>query len=123
MTLNLQATDVKVFVPSKNYDDSLTYYKALGWKVLWKDDGLAEMELAGFRFYLQNYYQKHWANNFMLYIDVAKAADWYDHITEVLAGHNFKYARVQPPKQEPHALVTYAWDPSGVLLHFAQGSS
>ena len=56
----------------------------------------------------------------MMYINVNDAQEWYEHITEVLAEHNYKYARVKPPKEEPHAIVTYAWDPCGVLLHFAQ---
>ena len=115
-----EARDIKVFVPSKNFEESLTYYLALGWKQNWKDDSLAELELGGTRFYLQKYYQKGWANNFMMYINVNDAQEWYEHITEVLAEHNYKYARVKPPKEEPHAIVTYAWDPCGVLLHFAQ---
>ena len=117
-----KAFDLKTFVPSKNYEDSLTYYQALGWKLNWKQDGLSEMELGGRKFFLQNYYHKGWANNFMMYIDVNSAQEWYDHIVKVLNAHKFKYARVKPPKQESYALVTYAWDPSGVLLHFAQSN-
>ncbi len=115
------ALDLKVFVPSKNFDESLAFYLDLGWQKNWSDNSLAELELGGHRFYLQKYYHKGWANNFMMYIDVEDAQAWYDHIVEVLNRHNFKYARVKPPKDEPHALVTYAWDPCGVLLHFAQG--
>ena len=38
-----------------------------------------------------------------------------------IAGGAFGAARVTPPKREPHgALVTYIWDPAGVLLHMAQ---
>ncbi|MDX1479218.1 MAG: hypothetical protein R3301_15995 [Saprospiraceae bacterium] len=114
------ATDLKVFVPCMHYENSLAYYTALGCEVKWKSDDLSEMELGGQRFYLQNYYNRDWANNFMIYVDVDSAREWFDHITQVLADHSFKYARVKPPKVEPHAIVTYAWDPSGVLLHFAE---
>ncbi|RUT67557.1 hypothetical protein D0817_25825, partial [Flavobacterium cupreum] len=42
-------------------------------------------------------------------------------ITELLATGRFPGARVSEPKQEQYgALVTYIWDPSGVLLHLAQ---
>ena len=39
------------------------------WKVNWRaeDDTLAELELAGNRVYLQNYYNEGWANNFMMH--------------------------------------------------------
>lgn len=114
------AKDIKVFVPAKDFTQSMKYYTALGWKINWKDEGLAELELANCRFYLQNYYHKGWANNFMMYINVESAQEWFEHISKVLAEDTFKNARVNPPKEEDHAIVTYAWDPSGVLLHFAQ---
>lgn len=114
------AKDVKVFVPTKDYTESLGYYQAIGWKLLWKSDDLSELELGNTRIYLQNYYHKGWANNFMMYINVDSAQAWYDHINSHLQKSDYKYARVNPPKKEPHAIVTYAWDPCGVLLHFAE---
>ena len=45
-------------------------------------------------------------------------------LREVIKNHldqsKYETARVNPPKKEPHAIVTYAWDPCGVLLHFAE---
>ena len=114
------ATDVKVFVPTKDYEESLNYYQAIGWKLLWKRDDLSELELGNTRIFLQKYYNKGWANNFMMYIKVDNAQEWYDHICNHLEESNYKYARVKPPKKESHAIVTYAWDPCGVLLHFAE---
>ena len=116
----LSAKDVKVFVPTKNYQESLTFYKALGWKVNWNRDDLSELELGDTRVYLQNYYHEGWANNFMMYINVDNARAWYEHIKNHLEQSNYEYAKVKPPKKESHAIVTYAWDPCGVLLHFAQ---
>ena len=57
----------------------------------------------------------------MLHITVKDAAAWYKHVTAVLAARSYGAARVNPPKQEEYgALVTYVWDPAGVLLHLAQ---
>ena len=119
------ARDVKVFVPAKDFALSLRFYKALGWTCNWHDDsGLAEIELAGARLYLQDYYIEQWANNFMIYVVVDDARQWYEHISSALAEGAFPGARVNPPKEESYgALVTYAWDPCGVLLHFAQRHS
>lgn len=58
-----KAKDIKVFVPNKNFQQSLTNYQDLGWKKHWSDENLAEMELGNTSFYLQAYYQKGWANN------------------------------------------------------------
>ena len=120
--MNLQVNDIKVFVPAKVFERSLAFYKALSWQQKWlaDDKSLAVLELNGSRFYLQNYYQKDWANNFMLHIAVEDAHAWWQHVTSILANGNFKPARVSKPKDEGYAIVTHVWDPSGVLLHFAQ---
>jgi predicted lactoylglutathione lyase len=121
--MSLTATDVKVFVPAKDFQDSLRFYEALGWQVNFRaaNDDIAELQLADCRFYLQNYYNKAWANNFMLHITVADARAWWEHATTVIAAGRYKNARVNEPKEESYgALVTHVWDPSGVLLHFAQ---
>lgn len=117
------ATDLKVFVPAKNFTESLAFYNKLGWKLNWKadDNSLAELELAGQRFYLQNYYNKAWANNFMMHISVDDASAWWQHASHVIKEGNYKFARLQEPQEQAYgALVTFVWDPSGVLLHFAQ---
>ncbi len=123
---SLVATDVKVFVPAKDFKASLAFYTALGWTVNFRaeDDGIAELALADSRFYLQNYYQRQWANNFMLQISVTDAQAWYAHAKAVIAAGGWKSARVQAPERQDYgALVTFVWDPSGVLLHFAQWDS
>lgn len=124
MSVNFpKVNDVKVFVPAMDFDESLQFYKALGWQQNWVADDrtLAILELANNRFYLQDYYHKEWANNFMMHISIDDATAWWHHATKVLADGDYKRARVNKPKQESYgALVTYVWDPSGVLLHFAQ---
>ena len=119
----LNVSDVKIFVPAMDYSESLRFYGALGWQLNWQaeDNGLAELELANSRFYLQNYYKKDWANNFMMHITVDDARAWWKHAAKVIDQWNYKYARLSEPKEQSYgALVTFVWDPSGVLLHFAQ---
>ena len=121
--MNLTVDDVKIFVPAKNFEESLNFYKEMGWGVNWVADqqDLAILELAGQRFYLQNYYNKDWANNFMMFITVEDPHAWYEHAQQVIAKGNYKYARLREPQTTDfNALVTYVWDPSGVLLHFAK---
>ena len=117
------ASDVKVFVPARNFGDSLAFYQAMGWNVNWRadDDGLAELELADCRFYLQDYYNKAWADNFMMHLTVDDANSWWEHASRVIREGGYKRARTRKPQEESYgALVTFVWDPSGVLLHFAQ---
>lgn len=115
------ARDVKVFVPSRDFELSLAFYDALGWKRNWRRDGLAELEIGDTRFYLQDFYAKDWAENFMLYVVVDSADAWYDHADDVIRSGNFAPARLRKPTDEDYgARVTYVWDPSGVLIHFAE---
>ena len=120
---NPTANDVLVFVPAKDFEQSLRFYTQLGWTMKWKagDNGLAELELASNRFLLQNFYARALAENFMLQVRVENAAAWYQHVSSILAAEKFGSARVNPPKEESYgAIVTHVWDPSGVLIHFTQ---
>ena len=119
--IDLQASDVRTFVPARDFEVSTAFYVALGCVIKWSDANLALLEIANQRFYLQRNYVKEWAENSMLYITVADAAACFSQISELLANDRFPGTRVAAPKQEEYgALVTYVWDPSGVLLHLAQ---
>ncbi len=117
----MEFKDVKIFVPAKDFKLSLCFYKLLGWKENWvKEDELAELELANQRFLLQNFYVKKWACNFMIYIDKTDVHAFYNEILEKLNLSKFSKTKITAPKKEEHAIVCYIWDPSGVLLHFAE---
>ena len=118
---NLEVKDVKTFVGSKNYQESKDFYTALGWKLNFESENLSEFELGGYRFYLQNYYEKSWCENSMLHIIVEDVQSWYENVKAILNKGSFGNARVSPPEKQGYgALVSFVWDPSGVLLHFAQ---
>jgi catechol 2,3-dioxygenase-like lactoylglutathione lyase family enzyme len=101
-------------------EKSRAFYRALGWAEIWSDGELALLSLAGRQMMLQDRYVKDWAENFMLTVEVASADDWYAHVSDVLAAGGYGGARVSEPRDEGWARVTYVWDPSGVLLHFAE---
>jgi predicted lactoylglutathione lyase len=122
--VELQASDVRSFVPAKDFEMSKAFYESLGFAVKWSDAGLALLEIADQRFYLQRYYVKEWAEDSMLHITVADARACFKQISELLATGRFPGARVAEPKQQDYgALVTHVWDPAGVLLHLAQWTS
>jgi len=121
--MNLTVKDVKMFVPAQDFKESLRFYQALGCQLNWlaEDNSLAILELAGCRFYLQDFYNKDLANNYMIHISVEDSRAWWEHASKVIADGNYKNVRLTKPKEEPYgAIVTFIWDPSGVLLHMAQ---
>lgn len=122
--IDLHLADVRPFIGSKDFDISRAFYEALGWTTEYLDDQLALMANGAHRFYLQRYYQKDWLENTMLHLTVADAAACHTQIAALLAIGAYGEARVAPPKQEDYgALVTYVWDPAGVLLHLAEWGS
>ena len=57
----------------------------------------------------------------MMHITVDDAQAWWEHAYGVIEDGDYQRARVRRPQEQPYgALVTFVWDPSGVLLHFAQ---
>ena len=106
---------------SGDFAISKAFYTALGWKLTEITEKLALIELGERRLYLQDYYVKEWAENFVIFIAVEDAQAWHDHTSAALKERSYLDARVWPPKAEEWgALTTYAIDPSGVLIHFAQ---
>jgi hypothetical protein len=121
LVIDLKASDLRTFVPAQDFALSKSFYSALGCDLEWSDENQALFNLAGSRFYLQRYYVKDWAENSMLHISVQDASRCFSDISELVASGRFPSVRVAGSKQEPYgALVTYVWDPSGVLLHLAQ---
>jgi uncharacterized glyoxalase superfamily protein PhnB len=115
------ANDLKVFAPAKDFAVSKRFYAALGFSANWEEGDLAEFEIAGVRFLLQNLYEPTWAGHFMLHVRVDDAAAWARHANAVIASGDYPGARVEGPRDESWGFrVTYVWDPSGVLLHFAE---
>jgi catechol 2,3-dioxygenase-like lactoylglutathione lyase family enzyme len=118
---NLNVSDLRPFIPAKDFVLSQRFYTSLGWKVKEVDPPLALVQLGDRHFYIQDYYSKEVAENSMLHITVDDAQAWYEHVASVLRDSKFAGARVQSPKRQPYgALVTFVHDPTGVLLHLCQ---
>lgn len=119
---DLQASDIRAFIPAQDFALSKRFYAALGWETVDVGPGLGLVTIsAAQHFYVQDYYVKEFAENTMLHITVADAADWHANVAAVLRDGGFAGARVQPPARQPYgALVTFVHDPSGVLLHLCQ---
>lgn len=114
MAKKLTVTDVKVFAPTKDFELSISFYKALGWVCNWSDGQYAEMELGGIRFFLQKYYHKGWANNFMFYINVEDVQAWYEHASKVIKDGDYGKGSIRPPNK----LIVILSAMSGTLLAF-----
>jgi len=68
---NNKVNAITPFVPAKDYDLSLSFYKDLGFTEVVEIEGAVRLEIDGQGFWLQDRYVQEWADNcmFCLYID------------------------------------------------------
>jgi uncharacterized glyoxalase superfamily protein PhnB len=108
------------FIPAKDFALSKRFYEALGFtKVL--DGEVAIFQIGATSFLLQNYFQKEWAENFMMQLMVDDLDAWWSKIVALDLPGKFGVPAPKAPKVQPWGLrVAYVVDPSGVLWHVAQ---
>jgi len=108
------------FMPARDFDLSKRFYEALGFdKVL--DSEVAIFNAGSGGFILQRYYQKDWAENFMMQLMVDDLDAWWAHISSLDLPGAFGVPPPKPPAIQPWGLrIAYVVDPSGVLWHVAE---
>jgi uncharacterized glyoxalase superfamily protein PhnB len=110
-------------MPAKDFALSKAFYEALGFTKL-LDDEVAIFEIGSTGFILQAYYQKDWAENFMMQLMVDDLDAWWAHIQTLDLPGRFGVQPPRPPKMQPWGLrVAYVFDPSGVLWHVSERSA
>ena len=114
------AESARPFLPAKDFALSKRFYEALGFtKVL--DDEVAIFRIGNSGFVLQNYFQKEWAENFMMQLMVDDLDAWWAHVSSLGLPARFGVPEPRPPAVQPWGLrIAYLVDPSGVLWHVAQ---
>ena len=118
--MSLSINDLKTYVPAKDFELSKRFYQALGFTMSDGWGGTADFELNGYRFRLQNFYVKDWADNFMIVMGADDVGAWSERASEIAQGSEFRDVRVQPIESVGDSLVLHIVDPSGVLLIFVQ---
>jgi len=109
------------FLPAKDFQTSLQFYKAMGFEAYLLGDTLAELSLGTHAFLLQGYFVKEWAENMMMHVLVDDVDAWWQHIKSLDLAEKFGIPPPSPPRVESWGLtVAYVIDLSGVLWHFAE---
>ncbi len=114
----MQVEDIRVFVPSKDFEKSKLFYKELGFELTFETDEIAEFENGECSFLLQNFYNEEFANNLMLQLVVSSIED----VHEKLQKSPDVFDRFEEPKGVPWGKLLYLWGPSGELWHITEFS-
>ena len=115
----MKVSDIRVFIPSKDYEVSKSFYQALGFKMDYASDELSIFENGDNTFFLSNTYNEDLATNLMLQLSVVDIDEAFTVISN-LSGFDIKY---EPIKNEHWGKVIYLWGPSGELWHVTEFSN
>ncbi|MDM1408764.1 VOC family protein [Myroides sp. DF42-4-2] len=113
--LNLTTFEVKNFIPCKDFKISVDFYTQLGFDILWQDGQLCLLALGQTKIFLQNFYEKDLADNYMLHLHVANADDWYQHLNQLDLQSQFDITLTSPEDCQWNMREFVLIDPSGVL--------
>lgn len=119
---NMRITEIKAFVPSKDFEVSKQFYKDLGFTMASEGGGVAYFRFGLVSFLLQDYCVESLAENFMMHILVEDVDAWRSHVraSGVAAKYNVRVTEIesQPWRMRDFCLL----DPSGVLWRIGQNT-
>ena len=114
----MNVTDIKVFVPSKDYEISKSFYLEIGFKAEFITDDLTLFQNGTCALYLQRFYNQELADNFMLQICVSDMEEAFN----ICSSSKYKM-RITSIEQQAWGKVFYLWGPAGELLHITEFES
>ena len=88
------------FLPAKDFEQSKRFYEALGFEKR-LDGEVAIFGIGACSFILQNYFQKDWAENFMMQLMVDDLDVWWSHVSSLDLSAKFGVSEPKPPKFQP----------------------
>jgi uncharacterized glyoxalase superfamily protein PhnB len=117
---SLRVTEIKAFVPAKNFERSKQYYRDIGFTVASEGGGIAYFRFEHASFLLQDFCAESLAENFMMHMLVEDVEAWWNRINDsgVAAKYGVKLSNIelQPWRMRDFCLT----DPSGVLWRIGQ---
>jgi len=118
----LPVTELKAYLPAKDFDLSKRFYLDLGFTLEWlaPDNSLACFGIGSARFLLQKVHAKFRPDYFMMHLLVPDVQRWSDHIQEQKIAETYQI-KVEPPEDRPWGIRDLVViDPSGVLWRIGQ---
>lgn len=119
---NLRITEIKAFVPAKDFALSKRFYQDLGFTMASDGGGVAYFHFGGVSFLLQDFCAEGLAENFMMHVLVEDVDAWWAQVQRsgVVATYG---VTLGPIEAQPWRMRDFClFDPSGVLWRFGQNT-
>lgn len=117
---NLHVTEIKAFVPSRDFELSKRFYQELGFTMASEGGGVAYFRFEHVSFLLQDYCADGLAENFMMHLLVDDVDAWWSHVqaSGVVERYGVRCTAVEAQTwgMKDFCLI----DPAGVLWRIGQ---
>jgi catechol 2,3-dioxygenase-like lactoylglutathione lyase family enzyme len=122
MEPQLSVTELKAYIPARDFELSKRFYVDLGFTLEWTgpDNSLAGFGIGSARFLLQEVGETFRPDYFMMHLLVPDVQVWWDHILERRIAEKYS-VKVEPPEDRSWGIRDLVViDPSGVLWRVGQ---
>ncbi|MGH7725616.1 MAG: VOC family protein [Candidatus Eiseniibacteriota bacterium] len=114
----LRALSLLPFVPSgTDYEASRRLFKDLGFEEVWENSGYAGFRNGDAQFILQKYEDQHFAENFMVRLNVNDLDAWWHVVSEKRLDEKYPKVKIRPPEVFPWGREVNFTDLAGVCWH------
>lgn len=115
-----QIKSIRPFIGSKNFEISRSFYRDLGFDETVLDAKMSVFKINEIAFYLQDYYDKNWIENTMIFIEVDDVECYYSELLALNLPENYKGVKLTPIKYLDWGSECFLHDPAGILWHFGK---
>ena len=116
----MKILQIRTFVPSKDFETSKQFYKDLGLDILWENEELAEIGTSYQNFFLQKYYVKEWADNFMLQMFVDDLDQLFKKVEPLVA--KYDGTKIRDIFEADYGRTFHLIGPAGELWHMTEAN-
>ena len=112
---------LEAFIPSgPDFQASKRLFLALGFKINWEAGDYIGFQQDGCKFILQNFNDKHFAENLMMKMTVSNLDEFWEELKKKDLTGKFNI-RLKEPTNFPHGREVNMIDLAGVCWHIAEG--
>ncbi len=113
-----EAKSIRPFIGAKNFEESRSFYRAIGFEEKWLDPGLMLFTWGSQGFYLQNAFVEDWVNNTMIFMEIDSLDEFWEELQAANLPADFPAIRVSAIVSRNWGREFFVHDPSGILWHF-----
>lgn len=119
----MKAIKLRPFIPSgENYGLAQRFFQDLGFEILYSDDRVSLFRVGEAEFFLQNFHDQAFQNQYMVELVVEHLDDWWERLQKENLGETYGVRMKAPTiypwgKREIHLI-----DPAGVCWHISEAT-